>query len=478
MIRIYTLLITFFFLLTSCSENLPIPYKTTDGLVSGEKYQAQLNPDQRAELAKNRRKELNSLRKWDYYIIKNNPQDALSYYLQVSEKLPDDVIVKKKIAHAYFLQRNWKSAYSYFLQVPIAELKVTEKKELLGSLFFDETQPDRLGEMSKFAFSSEQKEYYKIVDVCYSGVHNCIVAIQGYSGTSQDIKNLQKTILDAEKISSDYQFRNFSVATQFYMHGDFRASEKLAGEILAVRPDYTEVIKLAGFSAYELGKFSQAKSFLLSYLEKNSNDLETIVKLGEITYELGDYITSNLYLNNAITAGFTPKTNLERRLAYNYYLLGDALGMIKVVSYLLQESDVVEDDFAVAISLALGRGENIRALAWAQEGIRRYPDSSIIFPLYLTTLRVNGQVDEALRLIEVSTGSFAQVPVVQLEQGILLYDQKKYGEAQKLLEIVKESDQNADFSLEASSFLDEIKRMQQVWNPENSGSNEENKWWF
>jgi hypothetical protein len=41
--------------------------------------------------------------------------------------------------------------------------------------------------------------------------------------------------------------------------------------------------------------------------------------------------------------------------------------MIKVISYLLQEPDVVEDDFAVAVSLAIGRGENIRALAWSQE---------------------------------------------------------------------------------------------------------------
>jgi hypothetical protein len=70
---------------------------------------------------------------------------------------------------------------------------------------------------------------------------------------------------------------------------------------------------------------------------------------------LGDYTTSNLYFNNAILAGYTPKTNLERKLAYNYALLSDPVGMIKVLSYLLQESDVTEDDFGVAISLALSQ---------------------------------------------------------------------------------------------------------------------------
>lgn len=77
------------------------------------------------------------------------------------------------------------------------------------------------------------------------------------------------------------------------------------------------------------------------------------MKLGEVSFHLGDYVTSNLYLNNAILAGYAPKTDLERRLAYNYSLLGDTVGMMKVLGYLVQEHDASEDDFAVAISLAL-----------------------------------------------------------------------------------------------------------------------------
>jgi hypothetical protein len=41
--------------------------------------------------------------------------------------------------------------------------------------------------------------------------------------------------------------------------------------------------------------------------------------------------------------------------------------MIKVLSYLLSEKDALEDDFAVAISLAFARGENLRAYVWAIE---------------------------------------------------------------------------------------------------------------
>ncbi len=70
-----------------------------------------------------------------------------------------------------------------------------------------------------------------------------------------------------------------------------------------------------------------------------------------------DYSTSSLYLNNAILAGYRPKTELERQLAYNYSALSDTESMTKVLSYLLQEDDVRETDFAVAVSLALGRSD-------------------------------------------------------------------------------------------------------------------------
>ena len=51
--------------------------------------------------------------------------------------------------------------------------------------------------------------------------------------------------------------------------------------------------------------------------------MEIIIRLGEVYTYLVDYVSANLYFNNAITQGYTPKTILERRLAYNYAKLGD-----------------------------------------------------------------------------------------------------------------------------------------------------------
>lgn len=55
---------------------------------------------------------------------------------------------------------------------------------------------------------------------------------------------LKKAIQDAGKISPDIHYRNFALAAKFYEFGDYRATERLAEEILEARPDYDEVRKL------------------------------------------------------------------------------------------------------------------------------------------------------------------------------------------------------------------------------------------
>ena len=116
------------------------------------------------------------------------------------------------------------------------------------------------------------------------------------------ILDLQKSIRTSTQISPDYQYRNFLVATELYRQVSYRAVDILTGEILSKRSNYMEVRKLRGFALYELGRYSEARDILLTYLESNPQDIETISRLGEIYTYLGDYTTSSLYLNNAVTA--------------------------------------------------------------------------------------------------------------------------------------------------------------------------------
>lgn len=129
---------------------------------------------------------------------------------------------------------------------------------------------------------------------------------------------MKKLLLDAQKISGDDNYRGLLLAKFLYEQKMYRLVGMFASEILAAAPSYQEAKKIRAFSLYELGKYRQALELLLLYYEKNTDDIEVIIRLGEVYAFLGDYENANLYLNNAILAGYKPKTLLERRLAYNY----------------------------------------------------------------------------------------------------------------------------------------------------------------
>ncbi len=180
MIRTF-LLLSLIFSLSACSvlsiEHPPV--------VSSKKqaplYQQSLNPDLRVELAKKRKSYISGIRKGDYYSLRNNSEEALSYYLQVAEKIPKDQVVRKKIGHVYALEKNWKAAYENYIQVPIEELTFDEQQRMFQSLFFDESQLDRIGEIMKIPMGTGARDYFRVVDVCYTGVHNCVLTIGSYS---------------------------------------------------------------------------------------------------------------------------------------------------------------------------------------------------------------------------------------------------------------------------------------------------------
>ncbi len=462
-IIIYFTFITLF--LTSCMENIIQSTNTSWSWVVATKYATGLTDDQKVALTIARKKELRTIRKWDYMTLKNNPEQAISYYLDALEKLPNDTVIKRKIAHTYYILRDWKNAYKYYSWLPLIDLKDTDKNELFQSLLFDDTRSDTLAEMGRYELDSVTSDYYNAINICYTGIHNCIVNIESYSGTSTQIIAIQKIISKSTQISPDFQYRNFLVAAEFYQNSMYRVVDVMTNEILIKRPNYNEVKKLRGFALYELGKYTQSRDVLLNYIAENPKDLESIVKLGDIYVSLWDFITSSLYYNNAVTAWYPHKTEIERRLAYNYSALHDNAAMLKVLWYLIQETDVTEDDFAVAISLALYQWENIKAYAWAYAGMQKYKNSVLLMPLYLSVLRFNGRFTTTIEFVKSLPDELALNPLVQLEFAIALYETGDISQSLFIFKTISEQDPIADWSEEAKQYIQIIEAMQ-----ESSGS--------
>lgn len=225
-------------------ENISQDPSKSSSNTTPSKYATGLSDEQKITLAIDRKKELRTIRKGDYMTLKNNPEQAVTYYVHALEKLPNDIVIKRKLAHTYYLLRDWKNAYIQYSGVPISDLKENDKDELFESLFFDDTRTDRLTELARYDLDTTTLDYYKIVDICYSGIHNCIVNIEAYSGTSTQVLALAKIISKSSEISPDYQYRNFLVAAELYKYSMYLASNILTTEILTKRPNYNEVRKL------------------------------------------------------------------------------------------------------------------------------------------------------------------------------------------------------------------------------------------
>lgn len=144
---------------------------------------------------------------------------------------------------------------------------------------------------------------------------------------------------------------------------------------------------------------------------------------------------------------------------------------MKVLGYLLQESDVMEDDFAVGISFALAQGQNEKAKSWSEQALVLYKNSPLIEPLYIQTLRLLGDRDNASAIIQnTSQDTMVKNPSYLLEKAILLLESGNTADAKNLFETLLELESWPDIVRESQVYLDRIKTLETA-----SGST--SKWW-
>jgi hypothetical protein len=86
-----------------------------------------------------------------------------------------------------------------------------------------------------------------------------------------------------------------------------------------------------------------------------------------------------MYYNNAIKNLYKPKIDLERRLAYNYYLLQEDKKMLSIFYSLLKEPDVEMTDYSLGIYNAIMLGENTLAQIWIKKAMEKYPKEEIFY---------------------------------------------------------------------------------------------------
>lgn len=416
--------------------------------------------EDRLEESKRRKAFKSIVRKGDYFSLKNEKEAALRYYLSAYKRLKDDNVIERKIADTYFELKQFEDAYKYFKRVPFSDLEGSEQEKAIAALMFDESTTDKKSDIAKFPVSEDDRTYLGYIDTCYTGIHNCVIALETYTGAYEKTKKLSDITRDYAKVSSDFQYRNMLLAGAFFEAKQYLASAKIAEEIVSKRPDYYVALKIAGYSYFELGRYQEANQILARYYVFDPKNVKIAYTLGLTNYYLEDFTTSNLYFNTAVLNGYTPKTELERRMVYNYFVLDDRKSMFKIFRYLLEEPDASEDDYIIAIHTAMEQKEIAKGLLWANAGLEKFPTADMIVALRGAIHTLRNDTEHALPDLQKAISINPKNSVALLSLAKLHFAKNEYTEAKQYAESVVTIDGGGVFGEEATTLLLDIEKQE------------------
>lgn len=419
-----------------------------------------ITPEEKIEQFKRRLNFKSIIRKWDFYNIKNMKETALEEYFVAYRRLKSDHVLEKKIADTYFEMKNYSKAYSYYKKIPPSELDDKYKEKIVKTLLYT-WEKNMRDEFGRINLDKNLKDYYDKVLVCYTWIANCIKEIKSYSWTSEKINIIKKDISDYESIwHTDPNSKYAILAWNFMKNKDFLATAVISQETLQKRPNYSSVLKLAWFSYYELWDYKNSNNFLQKYYEIDPKDIKVTYLLWIVNFYLEDYISSNLYFNAAVLNWYRPKNELQKRLAYNYYILWDKKNILKVFRYILDEEDVTIDDYTVAIFTAIEEREYSKASLRSDKWLKKFPNSDMMYAFRWWIYRIKNEQLKSLNDLNLSLNINPRNAVALFNLWIINFERWYYKEAINNFESTIEVDSNWTFGEQSKIKLTEVKQKQ------------------
>jgi len=263
--------------------------------------------------------------------------------------------------------KNFRKAADIFVRFNISNFDEPSKLRVIASIMLDNARDDKKEVIRNLGLTDGTKSYLNLIDDCSKNPGGCLQFIQESTSPDYQIQALRETIQSAKGTSGDELYIRTLLIGKLFEHKDYLAVQKIGLSILETRPNYKVVLKIVGYSSYELGDYASAAKYLEQYYTLEPKDVEVAYMLGIVNYYKADYATSNLYFNSAVLNGYTPKTELERRLVYNYVLLGDTTGAFKIFRFLLDEEDVLAEDYQIALFIAEQAREYSKVALWSRK---------------------------------------------------------------------------------------------------------------
>lgn len=372
--------------------NLDSPQETIDVSENSSEIEApqeewwEKDKDTQMEILRKRFSLRGTIIRGDNYATWNQPILALNEYLKALRQSPHDEQIIKKLASVYFDLKRFKNAGSTFKEI-LTALNYEEKemyvKSLIYTLNFTSAPQikDITQEIRNIWLSKEDIFYYLNAINCTIDFHECKKNYETYFQTSQEItwqklKNIKQALENYKNFQiENLYYKDALIIWALFQDKLYTITNILWWKMLKEKTDYLPILLIMWKGYYELWDLSSAKKYLENYYTLNSKDLNITYMLWDINFRLKDYLTSNLYFNSALKNGFEPKIELQRKLAYNYYLSWDKRSMMNVFWYLIEEKDATIDDYSLGIYHAILEWRTSNALSWAESGIKKFENT-------------------------------------------------------------------------------------------------------
>lgn len=436
LIIIATLILTgiFFYAAKFSKNNSP---KDSNTILSQEieKQQnqvIQVNSQDQIDVLRNRFSLKWILMKGDNYFENNQLILALSEYLKAYAKSPNDLKIISKIADVYFELKNYPKTEEFLLKIPAKTPDQMDKLIVSMMSQIDLTDYDGIkltaNKIKNLNLNPEEQFYYMNTLNCSVNFHECKKYFENYfkknpNITFSKLKNIQTALQNFKNFQTEnISYKDALIIGAFYQDKLYNISTFLWENLLKTTPKYKPILLMVGKGHYELGNTSLAQKALLEYYNLDPKEINIAYLLWNLYFKQRDYAASSLYYNVALRNGFFPKIELQRKLIYNYYLVGDKRSMLNIFSYLLDEPESTIEDYSLWIYHAILSNKQANAKIWAERGIKKFTQQNgvEVFYGYLGWIeRESGSLKKAEEYIQDGLTINPRNPLLTLNSGYI-----------------------------------------------------------
>lgn len=342
-----------------------------------------LDKNEKMEVLRKRFSLRGTIARWDTYVTDNQPILALNEYLKALRQSPNDEQLKRKLAWVYFELKRFTNARSTYKEVLWFLTEEEKEKYILSILYtinlqsWNEIQQASV-DIRNLSLSKEETLYYINSINCTIDIHTCKKNFDTFFSANPNITfpkllSMKEALSNYENFQIDnLYYKDALMIGSFYKEKMYSISNVLSVILLQEKTDYLPILLVAGKWYYELWDLWNAKKYLEKYYSLDPKELNITYMLWDINFRLKDYLTSNLYFNSALKNGFEPRIELQRKLAYNYYLSGDKRSMLNVFWYLIEEKWATIDDYSLWIYHAILEWRISNAQSRAESGLKKF----------------------------------------------------------------------------------------------------------